>query len=145
VLVAFLAGLGASRPVAGAARGAVALVTGTTAYYAWLLFVTEDVSRGFALKAFVFWTVLALPAGLASGWIAATADRAAWALPAGAFLGEAVLVLGLRGRLLQTTIEAAAALLLAARAERVPRAAAYAAGAAAVTFGAGAAYRVWLV
>jgi hypothetical protein len=97
LLVAFLVALGARSWREAALRGCVALVIANAAYYGWRLTVPDNISLRFAARAFSFWTALAIPAGLVAG-VAATHRREGLALPAGGFVGEAVVTALVGGR-----------------------------------------------
>lgn len=143
-LVAFLIGLRASTVREGALRGTVALAVATVSYYAWRLFVAENISSHFALKAFVFWMALALPTGAISGGAGAAAARM-WALPAGAFAGEAIFVLASGRRTVHAAVAACIAALLATRARWTAPGVAIAAAAGVTVFLVGAVYRSLLL
>ena len=140
-LVAFLVGLRASGVAQGARRGTVALAVATASYYAYRLFVAENISNRFALKAFLFWMALALPTGAISGAAGAASGRTMWALPAGAFAGEAIFVLASGRRTVHAAVAAGIAALLATRARWTARGLAIATAAGVTVFLVAAGYR----
>lgn len=113
LLVAFLVGLPARGPREAAVRGAASLTVANCAYYAWRLFVIDNISVRFAVRAFSFWTALAIPAGLAAGAVARRGREGA-ALPAGGFGGEAAVVWIGGGRPAHLVVALSAAAILAA-------------------------------
>ena len=112
LLVAFLVGRRGRTAPGAAACGCVALVVANCAYYAWRLFVGDNVGIRFAVRAFSFWTALAIPSGLASG-AASRWGREGSALPAGAFAAEAAFSWFVRGRGAHAVAAAAVAVPLA--------------------------------
>ena len=114
LLVAFLVGLTARTARDAAARGCVALVVANCSYYAWRLFVVDDIGLRFTVRAFAFWTALAVPAGLAAGALA-TRPAHARALLAGAFAGEAAFTLANGGRVGHAVVAAIVAATFAVR------------------------------
>lgn len=143
LLVAFVVGLGAPRVRDAAARGCVSLVVANCAYYAWRLFLADDVGHRWAIRAFTFWTALAIPAGIVAGALARR-GREGWSLSAGGFAGEAGFVLTVSGRPAHVAAAAVIAVVFAAVARWTRRAALIAAGAAAAVAGAAALQRVLL-
>lgn len=135
LLVACVVGLGSRSWWAGAARGCLALVVASSSYYAWRLFVMDDIGIRFATRAFAFWTALAVTAGFVAGGFAHR-GREAFAVPAGGFAAEVVFAWGVRGQTWHGLAALAAASLLAARTTWTRTAAGAALGAAAaVTVG----------
>lgn len=143
LLVAFAVGLGASSVRQAAARGCVSLVVANCAYYAWRLFLTEDVSVRWAIRAFSFWTALAVPAGIVAGALARR-GREGWSLSAGGFAGEAGFVWVVAGHPAHIAAAAVLALIFAAVTRWSQRAALMAVGATAAVAGAAALQRVLL-
>ena len=111
VLVAFLVGLRAREWREAAVRGCTALVVANCTYYALRVLVIENVSAQWAVRAFTFWTLLAVPAGLVSGALAGR-GREGLALPAGAFAGEAAVTAAIDGRAAHVVVAGVVAAIL---------------------------------
>jgi hypothetical protein len=105
VLVAFLVGLRGRGWRDAATVGCTALVVANCTYYALRLFVIDNVSVPWAVRAFTFWTLLAVPAGLVAGALSGR-GREGLALPAGAFAGEAVVTAAVGGRAAHVVVAA---------------------------------------
>lgn len=143
LLVAFAVGLGAASVRDAAARGCVSLVVANCAYYVWRLFVADDVTMRWTVRAFTFWTALAIPAGVVAGAVAQR-GREGWALPAAGFAAEAGFVWVVGGRTMHVLAALAAAVALAAVTKWSRTAAVLAAGSAASVLATAAVQRVLL-
>lgn len=135
LLVAALVGMGAATSRSAAMRGCVSLVVANCAYYAWRLWIADDIGTRFAGRAFAFWTALAIPAGLTAGGVAPR-GREAWAVPAGGFVGEAGVVFLQGGRTAHVLTATVAALAIGALTKWTPWSGGMAAGAAVAVGGA---------
>lgn len=129
-LAGFMAGRGGRGAPGGIRRGIVCLVAANLAYYG-LRLAVDPISVGDLFPIPALWLCAGIVSGAVSGRLGELSHRHAhaWGIPAGVFVGEAVVVVVLRGRFVQAILElvAAAACLAMARA-RWPRAAALAAG-----------------
>lgn len=112
LLVAFLVGLGATSMRDAVARGCTTLVVANCAYYAWRLFVSDDVGVRWTIRAFSFWTALAIPAGAVAA-VVARRGRVGLALPAGGFGGEAIFAAATDGKPGRVIVTAVVATVLA--------------------------------
>jgi hypothetical protein len=74
--------------------------------------VLDPISVGDLASVPLWWLVMGAAIGVFSGWLGARSHRfsEAWGAPAGVFLGEAVAVLALRGRVTQALLEVLCAL-----------------------------------
>jgi hypothetical protein len=109
-VAAFLAGGLESRPRLGARAGALCLSVATVAYYA-LRLAIDPIALRQVVPIPLVWLAAGVVTGLAGGAMGARAKEqpAWWGAPAGVFLGEAIAVVLLRGRVAQAVAEAACA------------------------------------
>lgn len=110
-MAGFLAGRLVTRPRLGARAGALCLLIATLAYYA-LRLALDSLAIDDLLSIPLWWLAVGTAIGSVSGWFGARSNRfvESWGAPAGVFLGEAVAVLALRGRIAQAAVEACCAL-----------------------------------
>ena len=129
-LAGFVAGRAAWRRGIGALAGVVCLTTATVAYYG-LRLAIDSISVGYLAGVPMLWLAAGLASGAVSGRLGELSSRHphAWGVPAGVFAGEAVVVMMLRQRAVQSVAElvCAAVCLWMAR-SRWPKALALAAG-----------------
>lgn len=111
LLAAFLIGAQAVQPRRGATSGLSCLVAASLTYYAWRTAIDGNISNRYLMTAGVFWLICAIVVGAAAGWAGSRSrtEPSFWGLPAGAFLGEAVAIALLGGRLAQVALELVAA------------------------------------
>ena len=126
----FLAGRAVRRRGWGAAAGVICLTTATVAYYA-LRLALDSITLAYLTGVPTLWLIAGIGSGAVSGRLGELSFKHphAWGFPAGVFLGEAVVVVFLRQRLVQAGAEllCACVCMWMARA-RWPKAALLAAG-----------------
>lgn len=140
LLVAFAVGMRATGSRTAALLGCVALTVASCTYYAWRLFVVDDVGVRYAVRVGTFWTALAIPAGLLGGAFAQRRPEG-WALPAGGFAGEAVFAWLARGRGAQAVVAFLVAVATGVATEWSPKARWVAAATGAAVLGAALVHR----
>jgi hypothetical protein len=99
LVVGFVTGMAASKPLPGAAAGALALTVSVVVYYALMLLVERHVGAGYALAMTILWGAGAAVCGAVFGALGAGV-RGGWpttAILGGALAGEAMIFLLLRG------------------------------------------------